>query len=213
MGDLPRIADRDAMKDYRIAYYGRVDPSIATPILSGPVGAGFNALTRLEVRTGRMTTLPMQPQSTMQEPVHIPSAQPSHEGYLAFLVDRHDENLAEIHIVEASQPERGPIARGDRITVRNLYRGPAMRTRIRAPLAGQERRSACYRPAQPVNSECSHARRQEIGQRWRHQRATRRGQRFPAGRRLASRARRSGAPTATGTASSAADAGNLPLLL
>jgi carotenoid cleavage dioxygenase-like enzyme len=110
MGDLPRIADRDAMKDYRVAYYGRVDPEIAVPILSGPVGAGFNALTRLEVRTGRMTTLPMQPGSTMQEPVHIP-AQASHEGYLAFVVDRHDENLTEVHVVEASQPERGPLAR------------------------------------------------------------------------------------------------------
>lgn len=110
-GDLPRIADRDAMKAYRVVYYGRFDHELAPPILTGPVGAGFNALTRLEVGTGRATTLPMQPQTTLQEPVHIPSSQPGHEGYLAFVVDRHDENLSEVHIVQASHPERGPMAR------------------------------------------------------------------------------------------------------
>jgi carotenoid cleavage dioxygenase len=110
-GDLPRIADRDSMKDYGVVYYGRVDPTIAIPILTGPVGAGFNALTRLEVGSGRSTTLPMANRTTLQEPVHIPSAQPGHEGYLAYVVDKHDENLSEVHIVNASQLERGPITR------------------------------------------------------------------------------------------------------
>jgi carotenoid cleavage dioxygenase len=110
-GDLPRIADRDSMKDYRVVYYGRVDPELAIPILTGPVGAGFNALTRLDVGSGRTTTLAMEDRTTLQEPVHIPSAQPGHEGYLAYVVDKHDENLSEVHIVHASHPERGPIAR------------------------------------------------------------------------------------------------------
>jgi carotenoid cleavage dioxygenase len=43
--------------------------------------------------------------------VHIPSKDAAHEGYLAFLVDLHDQNLSEVHIVEARHPERGPIAR------------------------------------------------------------------------------------------------------
>jgi carotenoid cleavage dioxygenase len=99
------------MRDYEVVYYGRVDPALAIPILTGPVGAGFNALTRLEVRSGRASTLAMESRTTLQEPVHIPSAQPGHEGYLAYVVDKHDENLSEVHIVHASHPERGPMAR------------------------------------------------------------------------------------------------------
>jgi len=110
-GDLPRIADRDAMRDYRITYYGRVDPTLAPPILTGPVGAGFNVLTRLDVHSGHATTLAMDARSTLQEPVHIPSNDPAHEGYLAFVVDLHDQNLSEVHLVEASHPERGSLAR------------------------------------------------------------------------------------------------------
>lgn len=110
-GDLPRLADKDAMRPYDIAYYCRYEPTAGPPILSGPVGAGFNAISRLEVNTGRLTTLAPGPTSTLQEPIHVPAAQPGHEGYLAFVVDRHDENLAEVHVVEAGHLEKGPIAR------------------------------------------------------------------------------------------------------
>ncbi|MGH8227721.1 MAG: carotenoid oxygenase family protein [Steroidobacteraceae bacterium] len=110
-GDLMRIADRHAMRDYEIGYYGRIMLGEGPPLQSGPVGPGFNALSRLEVRSGRMTTLTMDARSTLQEAVHIPSRSPGHEGYLAFLVDRHDSNLTEAFIVEAERLERGPIAR------------------------------------------------------------------------------------------------------
>ncbi|HEX5421767.1 MAG TPA: carotenoid oxygenase family protein [Gammaproteobacteria bacterium] len=110
-GDLPRIANRDAMRDYDVGYYGRVDFSIAPPLISGPVGPGFNALSRLEVRSGRVTTLAMDARSTLQEPVHIESKIPGHEGYLAFLVDRHDQNVTEAFIVEAEHLDRALLAR------------------------------------------------------------------------------------------------------
>ena len=110
-GDLPRIADRNAMSDYDVAYYERYDPAIAPPIITGAVGAGFNALSRLEVRTGRMTTLAMDPRTTLQEAVHIPSSRCGSEGYLAFVVDLHDENLSEVQIVDARELGREPIAR------------------------------------------------------------------------------------------------------
>ena len=110
-GDLPRLADKDAMRAYDIAYYCRYEPSAGPPILSGPVGAGFNAISRLEINTGRLTTVAPGPASTLQEPIHVPSAQPGHEGYLAFVVDQHDQNLAEVHVVEAGHLEKGPIAR------------------------------------------------------------------------------------------------------
>lgn len=110
-GDLPRIAEKDAMRDYEILYYERYEPSVGPPILTGAVGPGFNALSRLEVKTGRMLTLPMHPRVTLQEAVHIPSKQPGHEGYLAFVIDIHDENLSEVLIVAAEHPDRGPIAK------------------------------------------------------------------------------------------------------
>ncbi len=110
-GDFPRIANKDSMSDYDIAYYGRVDLRFGPPILSGPVGAGFNTLTRLEVKSGKMTDLFIGPACTVQEHVHIPSSKPGHEGYLVYIVDRHDENQAELHVTEAQHLDKGPIAR------------------------------------------------------------------------------------------------------
>jgi carotenoid cleavage dioxygenase-like enzyme len=106
-GDLPRVAAKYNTRKYDVAYYGTYNPEFGPPILSGPVGAGFNALIRLEVESGRVKGLPMQPQWTVQEPVHIPSSKPGHEGYLAYVVDRHDLNVAEVHIAEAANLEKG----------------------------------------------------------------------------------------------------------
>ena len=43
--------------------------------------------------------------------IDIPSKQPGHEGYLAFVCDMHDQQLSEVAIVEAAHIEKGPIAR------------------------------------------------------------------------------------------------------
>ncbi len=110
-GDLPRLADQDTMSDYDILYYERYEPTAGPPITTGAVGPGFNALTRLDVNTGRMTTLPMQPRTTLQEAIHIRSKRPGHEGYLAFVADLHDENLSDVFIVEAGDVTGGPIAK------------------------------------------------------------------------------------------------------
>jgi carotenoid cleavage dioxygenase len=110
-GDMPRIADKDNLVDYDVGYYQLFDPSVGPPLIAGPVGAGFNTIARLEVKSGKLTRLPMDQRSTVQEHVHIASRQPGHEGYLAFLVDRHDENQTEMFVVEAAHLQRGPIAR------------------------------------------------------------------------------------------------------
>ena len=109
-GDFPRVADKDFMKDYEIGYYERFDPS-RPPNIVGPVGAGFNTVSRLNMKTGDLKSLVMDERSTVQEHVHIPSSKPDHEGYLAFVVDLHDVMGSEIWIVEAERPEDGPIAR------------------------------------------------------------------------------------------------------
>jgi len=108
-GDLPRVAAKYNTRKYDVAYYGSFNPEIGPPILSGPVGAGFNALIRLEVESGRVKALAMNPQWTVQEPVHIPSSKPGHEGYLAYVVDRHELNVAEVHIAEAANLDKGPF--------------------------------------------------------------------------------------------------------
>jgi carotenoid cleavage dioxygenase-like enzyme len=110
-GDMPRIAERDMLVDYDVGYYQTFDPEVGPPLIAGPVGAGFNTILRLELGSGRLSRLPMDARSTVQEHVHIPSSVPGHEGYLAFLVDRHDEYRTEMFVVEAAHLERGPIGR------------------------------------------------------------------------------------------------------
>jgi carotenoid cleavage dioxygenase-like enzyme len=75
------------------------------------VGAGFNTIMRLEVRTGAIKSFVPDGQSTVQEHFHIPSGTAGHEGYLAFIVDRHAENQSEVFVLEARSPDKGPLAR------------------------------------------------------------------------------------------------------
>lgn len=109
-GDMPRVADKDHMKDYEIGYMAVFDPRIGPPILSGPTPAGFNAILRLNVKTGAVTAW-SQPNTTIQEPVHIKSRQPGHEGYLAAVCDLHATNTAQVLLFAAAEIEKGPIAR------------------------------------------------------------------------------------------------------
>jgi carotenoid cleavage dioxygenase len=103
------------MTDFDIGYYQTFDPKNAPqngpPPIAGPVGAGFNTIVRMEVKTGKYTTLGLGPTVTVQEHIHIPSKQPGHEGYLAFVCDMHDQQLSEVAIVEAEHVDKGPIAR------------------------------------------------------------------------------------------------------
>ncbi|MEC3951401.1 carotenoid oxygenase family protein [Sphingobium sp. HWE2-09] len=110
-GDFPRVADKDHMKDYEISYYQGFDPGNGPPLAAGPVGVGFNTLYRLNVKTGERRAYNAGPQTTLQEHVHIASKQAGHEGWLLFVVDQHDSQLSQVHLLEAEHPEKGPIAR------------------------------------------------------------------------------------------------------
>jgi carotenoid cleavage dioxygenase-like enzyme len=109
-GDMPRVADKDLMADYDIGYYQTFDPTLE-PLIVGPVGAGFNTVLRMEIKTGKITGYAPGPKCTVQEHVHIASKKPGHEGYLAFVVDKHDEYLSEVHVLEAAHPEKGALAK------------------------------------------------------------------------------------------------------
>jgi len=110
-GDLPRVAEKDLMVDYEVGYYQTFIPTEGPPLIAGPVGPGFNTILRLNVRSGEVRMLPMGPTATCQEVQHIPSSVAGHEGYLLFIVDRHDQNQSEVFVVEAEHLERGPVAR------------------------------------------------------------------------------------------------------
>jgi carotenoid cleavage dioxygenase len=109
-GDFPRIANKDHMKDYSIGYYERYDPEAGPPIVSGPVGAGFNTLSRLEVKSGKLQSWHSNRPVTIQEEVHIPSKQTGHEGYLALVADVHEQQLSDLLVFEAAHVDKGPIA-------------------------------------------------------------------------------------------------------
>ena len=110
-GDFPRIADKDHMKPYRIGYYQGFDPANGPPLSAGPVGVGFNTIHRLDNSTGERRSYSAGPGTTVQEPVHIASPTPGHEGYLLFVVDLHETMLSEAHLLRAEHPDAGPIAR------------------------------------------------------------------------------------------------------
>jgi carotenoid cleavage dioxygenase-like enzyme len=109
-GDLPIIAKTSHMKDYDVAYYGSYMPQYGAPILAGAAGIGFNCLFRLNVKTGEVKAASIGPRHTIQEPMHIPSRTPGHEGWLVFIVDYHDMMLSRLHIIEAANPDKGSIA-------------------------------------------------------------------------------------------------------
>jgi carotenoid cleavage dioxygenase len=110
-GDMPRVADKHLMRPYDTAYYASFDPSLGPPQLQGPVGPGFNVLIRLEPGSGRTTTFTMGNTWTFNEPIHIASKRPGHEGYLALVIDDHTRFLSEIAVLEAARIADGPVAR------------------------------------------------------------------------------------------------------
>ena len=109
-GDLPRIREHEHMRDYDIGYYMTYDPANGPPLVSGPVGAGFNTLLRLQVKTGELKSFTMGPGITFQEPQPIPSGRPDHEGYLAMVIELHEKNVSDVVILEAEHIDRGPVA-------------------------------------------------------------------------------------------------------
>ena len=107
-GEMPLTADADQMRPYRIGYYAGIDPSKPLEI-TGPVGPGFNHLCRIDVETGELKAWYAGDRNTLQEPVHIPSKQAGHEGYLLLMIDKHGEGHSSALLFEAATPERGPI--------------------------------------------------------------------------------------------------------
>lgn len=113
-GDMPRLRDTDQGRAYRAAWYLTINPQGGPPLPGGPVGAAFNAMLRVEPGNGRLDMMPLEFGMAISEPVHVPSSQVDHEGWLLAVVDRQVEPnrfTSELWIVDAGNIAAGPVAR------------------------------------------------------------------------------------------------------
>jgi carotenoid cleavage dioxygenase len=108
-GEMPRIAEKDFMKDYEIAYYANFMIQNGRPIISGPVHAGFNTASRINIKTGEIKSF-SAPDVTLQEPVHVTSKQSGHEGYIIIVGEIFEKDRSDVYIFEAEKIDAGPIA-------------------------------------------------------------------------------------------------------
>ena len=112
-GDLPRIRDADQGRPYRFAWLPSMNPQGGPPLVGGPVGSAFNCLLGLDLSIGRVDMLGLEPGMAINEPVHVPSSQPGHNGWLMMVVDRQasEDYKSELWIVAADAIAAGPVAK------------------------------------------------------------------------------------------------------
>ncbi len=110
-GDMPRTAAKDQCYPYDYGYYACYDPSVGPPHIHSVVGAGFNTLIRLNARLRAITAMPLGPDRSINEPIHIPAQDAAHEGWLAAVVDTHSLMSSELWLIEAANIPAGAIAK------------------------------------------------------------------------------------------------------
>ena len=95
-GDFPVIPAARQGRPYPHGWMLTMNPQMqGPPVAGGPVGAMFNLLLRLDFTGGPPQALALPPGHCFNEPVHVPSARPNHEGWLLTVVD---QQLSLIHI-------------------------------------------------------------------------------------------------------------------
>jgi carotenoid cleavage dioxygenase len=114
-GDLPRLRDADQGRPYTHFWMPSMDPNaVGPPVIGGPVGAQFNALLRVEPETGRVSGAGFGPATSVNEPVHVPSGKPGHDGWLILVVDREiapQQYTSELLVLDATNIGAPPVAR------------------------------------------------------------------------------------------------------
>ena len=86
----------------------------APPVAGGPVGAMFNVLMRLDFTGKPPQVLALPPAHCFNEPVHVPSRRPGHEGWLVAQVDQQlgpEQFHHAAWILDAGNVAAGPVAR------------------------------------------------------------------------------------------------------
>lgn len=117
-GDFPVIPARFQGRPNPYGWMLSMDPEMkGPPLAGGPVGAMFNALLRLDFAQGPgqvVDALPLPVGWSYNEPVHVPSHDPDHLGYLITIVDHQTgENEFEhaAWVIDAGALHRGPVAK------------------------------------------------------------------------------------------------------
>jgi carotenoid cleavage dioxygenase len=117
-GDFPVIPARSQGRRYDHGWMLSMNPQLqGPPLFSGPVGVSFNMLLRLDgmdTATPRVTqALPLPPQGGYNEPVHVPAADPAHDGWLVMIVDQQagDQLVHEAWVVDVGNIGAGPVAK------------------------------------------------------------------------------------------------------
>ena len=78
---------------------------------SGPVGAGFNMVGRLDADTGETDAWYGSDEESFQEPQFVPTGAGEGEGYVLSVIERHDVQLSDVGVFRAGAMAAGPIAR------------------------------------------------------------------------------------------------------
>jgi carotenoid cleavage dioxygenase-like enzyme len=114
-GDFPIIPATSQGRPYDHGWMLTMNPEMqGPPVMGGPVLAMFNMLLRLDMKGGPPQALGLPPGMCFNEPVHVPSAQASHEGWLLVFVDHQlgpDEFTHAAWIIEAGNVGAGPVAK------------------------------------------------------------------------------------------------------
>jgi carotenoid cleavage dioxygenase len=91
-----------------------MNPQGGPPLPGGPVGFAFNALLQIEPGNGRIDMMGLDFGMAISEPVHVPSTQAGHEGWLMMVVDQQvgeGDFKSALWVVDAGAIAAGPIAR------------------------------------------------------------------------------------------------------
>lgn len=114
-GDLPVIPAGVQGRPYSHAWMLTMNPEMqGPPVAGGPVGAMFNMLLRLDFAGKPPQALALPPGHCFNEPVHVPSVRPGHDGWLLTVVDRQtgpSEFTHALWIIDAGSLGAGPVAK------------------------------------------------------------------------------------------------------
>jgi carotenoid cleavage dioxygenase-like enzyme len=114
-GDFPVIPAALQGRPYDHGWMLTMNPEMkGPPVFGGPVGAMFNMLLRLDFKGAPPQALPLAPGMSFNEPVHVPSSEAGHEGWLVTIVDTQTGENDFTHacwIIDAGNVGAGPVAK------------------------------------------------------------------------------------------------------
>ena len=114
-GDFPVIPAARQGRPYPHAWMLTMNPQMQRPpVAGGPVRAMFNMLLRLDFTGKPVQACALPPGHCFNEPVHVPSAHPGHEGWLLTVVDEQTGPRDFKHalwILDGGNVAAGPVAR------------------------------------------------------------------------------------------------------